>query len=186
MPEPPRIPRPFAEEGKRANIPDVTEKEGRASWGEGFPKVTATPLSKGGIPPKRADFNGVLYALSQAICWLQQGGVWTYDAHIDYEVGNVVFDGGWLYYCVADNGPSSVVISPLLDTGGSVWKKIILTEATPESPGYMSAEDKARLDSFITIPMGGEEEQILVRSETGYEWRNLATVQIKTNTRSDA
>lgn len=178
MPEPPRIPRPFAEDGKRANIPEVTEKEGRASWEEGFPKVMATPLSKGGIPPKRADFNGVLYALSQAICWLQQGGVWTYDAHIDYEVGNVVFDGGWLYYCVADNGPSSVVISPLLDTGGSVWKKIILTEATQQSAGYMSAEDKIRLDNVITVPSGGANGQVLAHTVDGYRWINLVDVEV--------
>ena len=57
---PATLARPFAESGDKANIPDTTSTAGVASLSEGFPPVTQLPLSAGGIPPRRLDFNGVL------------------------------------------------------------------------------------------------------------------------------
>ena len=144
MPQPNKIPRPFADSGDKNSIPDSSGSIGFASWQEGFPSITSEPFASGGVAPKRADFNGIFNALSAATVWNQQGGVYAYDATTDYEVGNIVEYSGDLYKCITANGPSSTVKSP---TDATVWAKVILTTATQSNAGYMSAADKTALDS---------------------------------------
>lgn len=55
--------RPFAANGTRQIIPDVSANAGRASLEQGFPTETQLPLSQGGIAPNRMDFNGILRAM---------------------------------------------------------------------------------------------------------------------------
>lgn len=148
MPQPNKIPLAFAASGDKNVIPESTETTGLASWREGFPAITSAPFSEGGIAPKRADFNGIFNALSQAVMWLQQGGVYAYDSNTDYEAGNVVLDAGGLYVANAGNGPSSTVVQPSSDTTGATWKLVRLDLATQSAAGYMSAADKAKLDTL--------------------------------------
>lgn len=145
MPQPSKIPLAFAASGDRNSIPESTETAGLASWQEGFPAITSTPFSEGGIAPKRADFNGIFNALSLATLWQQQGGFYAYDNATDYEVGNVVLYSGDLYKCLNVNGPSSSVKAP---TNTTAWAKIIVSLATQSANGYMSAADKAFIDSL--------------------------------------
>ena len=149
MPQPNKIPLAFAASGDKNTIPESTETTGLASWREGFPAITSEPFAQGGIAPKRADFNGIFNALSQAVMWMQQGGVYAYDVNTDYEAGNVVLDAGGLYVANAANGPSSSVVQPSADTTGATWKLVRLDLATQTAAGYMSAADKTRLDSVI-------------------------------------
>lgn len=148
MPEPTKIPRPFADSGDKNSIPDSSGALGFASWQEGFPAITSEPFSSGGVAPKRADFNGIFYALSQAVIWMQQGGVYAYDSNTDYEAGNVVLDAGGLYVANSANGPSSSVVQPSSDTTGATWKPVRLNLATQSVAGYMSAADKITVDSI--------------------------------------
>lgn len=150
MPQPNKIPLAFAASGDKNIIPESTETTGLASWREGFPAITSAPFSEGGIAPKRADFNGIFNALSQAVMWMQQGGVYSYDADTDYEAGNVVLDSGGLYVANAANGPSSVVVQPSSDTTGATWKLVRLDLATQAAAGYMSGADKTKLDGLIS------------------------------------
>ena len=122
MPQPNKIPRPFADSGDKNSIPDSSGALGFASWQEGFPAITGTPFAQGGVAPKRADFNGIFNALSLAALWQQQGGFYAYDATTDYEVGNVVEYSGDLYKCITANGPSSAVKAP---TDTTVWNKVM-------------------------------------------------------------
>lgn len=121
MPQPTKIPRPFADSGDKNSIPDSTGNIGFASWQEGFPQITSEPFANGGVAPKRADFNGIFNALSLATVWQQQGGVYAYDATTDYEVGNVVEYSGDIYQCLVANGPGSTVKAP---TDTTAWDKI--------------------------------------------------------------
>lgn len=150
MPQPNKIPLAFAASGDKNAIPESTETTGLASWREGFPAITSAPFSEGGIAPKRADFNGIFNALSQAVMWMQQGGVYAYDADMDYEAGNVVLDAGGLYVANSSNGPSSAVVQPSSDTTGATWKLVRLDLATQIAAGYMSAADKTKLDNTAT------------------------------------
>lgn len=124
MPEPTKIPRPFADSGDKNSIPDSSGSIGFASWQEGFPAITSEPFAQGGIAPKRADFNGVFNALSAALVWAQQGGVYSYDATTDYEVGNITEKSGLIYICKTANGPSSAVKDPAADTTETYWGRI--------------------------------------------------------------
>jgi len=157
MPQPNKIPLAFAASGDKNTIPESTETTGLASWRDGFPAITSVPFSEGGIAPKRADFNGIFNALSQAVMWMQQGGVYAYDVNTDYEAGNVVLDAGGLYVANSANGPSSVVVQPSSDTTGATWKLVRLDLATQSASGYMSKEDKALLDNVPTtyLPRSG-------------------------------
>lgn len=131
MPEPTKIPRPFADSGDKNSIPDSSGGLGFASWQEGFPVITGTPFAQGGVAPKRADFNGIFNALSAAIVWNQQGGFYAYDNTTDYEIGNIVFYSGGLYVCLVANGPSSAVKDP---TDATAWVEIAtLAKAVPIS-----------------------------------------------------
>lgn len=130
MPEPTKIPRPFADSGDKNSIPDSSGLIGFASWQEGFPAITSEPFASGGVAPKRADFNGVFNALSAAVVWAQQGGVYAYDATTDYEIGNVVVDSGVLYICKTANGPGSSVKDPATDTAETYWGKVFPQNGT--------------------------------------------------------
>ena len=150
MPQPNKIPLAFAASGDKNTIPESTETTGLASWRDGFPAITSVPFAEGGIAPKRADFNGIFNALSQAVMWMQQGGVYAYDVNTDYEAGNVILDAGGLYVANAANGPSSAVVQPSTDTAGATWKLVRLDPATQTAAGYMSAADKNKLDALIS------------------------------------
>lgn len=94
---------------------------GRASQYEGFKIENSMPLSQGGIPPFREDFNGIFNLFSQFLMWYQQGGVMQYDNSLDYEVNNEVYYNGLKYRCIQDNGVSSTVANP---TDTTYWEKI--------------------------------------------------------------
>lgn len=94
---------------------------GRASQYEGFKLENSMPLSQGGIPPFREDFNGIFNLFSQFLMWYQQGGVMQYDNSLDYEVNNEVYYNGLKYRCIQDNGVSSTVANP---TDTTYWERI--------------------------------------------------------------
>lgn len=94
---------------------------GRASQYEGFKLENSMPLSQGGIPPFREDFNGIFNLFSQFLMWYQQGGVMQYDNSLDYEVNNEVYYNGLKYRCIQDNGVSSTVANP---TNTTYWERI--------------------------------------------------------------
>lgn len=160
MPEPTKIPRPFADSGDKNSIPDSSGGLGFASWQEGFPAITGTPFAQGGVAPKRADFNGIFNALSAATVWAQQGGVYAYDATTDYEVGNVVEYNNDLYKCRTANGPSSSVKAP---TDTTFWSKVMTAADTaaaylPLSGGTMTGN----------ITFSGESPAIVVATTDSY------------------
>ena len=109
-------------------IPPLTPTEagtGRLSVQEGWGPVNAVPIEQGGIPPHKADFNGVLFLLSQYAVWFQQGGIMNYSALLDYEVGNEVMQNGTKYRCLQPNGPHSAPVAP--GTNRAVWRNMDIT-----------------------------------------------------------
>ena len=94
---------------------------GRASQYEGFKIENSMPLSQGGIPPFREDFNGIFNLFSQFLLWYQQGGVMQYDNSLDYEVNNEVYYNNVKYRCIQANGISTTVALP---TNTTYWEVI--------------------------------------------------------------
>lgn len=74
---------PFAADGTKNAIPvdsQIGIVAGKASLADGFPPLTRTPLSAGGVPPSGLDMNGILYEMSDVIRWANAGGGYAYDA----------------------------------------------------------------------------------------------------------
>lgn len=74
--QPKFLPIPFASSGSKQDIPNNSQigvAAGRASYTDGFPPLTRTPLAAGGVPPFGTDFNGVLNDITAATRWAQAG-----------------------------------------------------------------------------------------------------------------
>ncbi|WP_024153668.1 hypothetical protein, partial [Salmonella enterica] len=87
---------PFASTGDKNNIPDKatqqTKESGNAAYDSGFPPVTMTPISAGGIPPHGKDFNGLMHDITAAIRYVQAGGLYTYNADFAGAIGGYAKD----------------------------------------------------------------------------------------------
>ena len=106
-----------------STLPDDTAgTTGLASLQKLFQLINQTPLAAGGVAPSREDFNALFKLLGESVFYMQNGGVWAYNATYDYEVGRVVlYTDGNLYKCIQANGVSSAVKAP---TDGAYWQQI--------------------------------------------------------------
>lgn len=95
---------PFANSGSKNTIPvpsQIGVTAGAASFTDGFPPLTFTPLASGGVQPAGADFNGIFNILSQHTTFLNAGGLYRFDAALataigGYPVGFVLQDDAGL------------------------------------------------------------------------------------------
>ena len=83
---------PFAQNGTRNDIPTSDpgfsgDDAGRAAFTTGFPDITMRPITAGGKPPFGADFNGVLYALSNAARFYGAGGHYQFNGSFAAAIG---------------------------------------------------------------------------------------------------
>lgn len=92
---------PFGKNATPGTIDPIPKTRGpgddpqQATWDEGFPLVTMTPLAAGGIPPKGQDFNGVLKAISEHTVFTERGGQFKWSAAYvtasgGYSIGDVI------------------------------------------------------------------------------------------------
>lgn len=84
------MPVPFANSGEKQTIPVASQvgiSSGRASFTDGFPPLTRTPLTAGGTPPYGTDFNGILNAITSSIRWSNAGGAYSFDSDFSSSVG---------------------------------------------------------------------------------------------------
>ncbi|MDD0824677.1 tail fiber protein [Mannheimia sp. AT1] len=68
--------------GLKNSIPDSRSDglaQGAATYDEGFPSITMTPIAQGGKAPSGKDMNGVLNELSAHIVHLNKGGLYKFD-----------------------------------------------------------------------------------------------------------
>lgn len=126
--EPSRITIPFAASGTKNTIPETQSSPSAsqaASWTDGFPAQCSLPLSAGGIPPARADFNGIFNAITQSERFTQEGGVWLWNNAVDYAASRMVLGSdGKLYWSVAQCGPNvGGAVDPTTDSG-AYWVKL--------------------------------------------------------------
>lgn len=118
------IPMPFAQNGNKNSIPtNGSEGEPDASFNTGFPQITETPLSIGGIPPQRKDFNGILNILSMFAFFGQSGGKFSWSNKLNYNVPCIVYHDGLLWWCLKANGVDDTVVEP--GTNATYWISLI-------------------------------------------------------------
>lgn len=88
MTNPTLVSTPFANTGTKNSIPNSGASEPQLATMEGgFPLITQTPIAEGGIPPERADFNGILNLYGQHIVHLNKGLSYEFDAAFALEIG---------------------------------------------------------------------------------------------------
>ena len=106
--QPKLLPVPFATGGSKQDIPNDSQigiTAGRASYTDGFPPLTRTPLAAGGVPPFSTDFNGIFNDITAAIRWSQAGAGYPFNADFNSSIAgypkgakipNSTLDGFWL------------------------------------------------------------------------------------------
>lgn len=122
--QPTLIPMPFAQNGNKNTIPENgTEGKGDASFALGFPQITEMPLSIGGLPPSRKDFNGIFNLLSMFAFFGQSGGKFAWSNKLNYAPPAVIYHNGVLWWCVKENGTDTVVKEP--GTDNAYWVTLV-------------------------------------------------------------
>jgi len=133
----------------RATIPESTADFGRASWVAGFPPATFQPIGAGGTPPWGADMNGVLYASTIWLNWLNAGAPVAYDAAFASEIGGypsgatLIADNGYgWWFSVADDNAADP------DAGGAGWllvpvERVYAGNPNGRVPGYAPQSNTA-------------------------------------------
>jgi hypothetical protein len=122
--QPTLIPMPFAQNGNKNTIPENgTEGKGDASFSLGFPQITETPLSIGGLPPSRKDFNGIFNLLSMFAFFGQSGGKFAWSNKLNYMPPAIIYHNGVLWWCVKENGTDTVVKEP--GTDNAYWVTLV-------------------------------------------------------------
>ena len=118
--------RKFADQGTKNIIPDSNnEASGLASLINGFPAITQVKPEMGGIPPQRADFNGILYMLSAFCLWAQSGGQYTYKNNLQYNINCMVLYKNVFYVCLKENGPDTTAGVKEPGTDGATWQTLL-------------------------------------------------------------
>lgn len=118
----------FAAGGDKNTIPATNDGlSGLASIEKGFPPICQQPLAQGGLPPQRADFNGIFNLFSQFLLYLQNGGVFAYNNGLDYQPPCLVADpdSNIIYQCLQQNGPNTSAGVQAL-TQDAYWQAIVL------------------------------------------------------------
>lgn len=88
--QPDKISLPFSNSGQKQPIPVASQigiEDGRASYTDGFPPLTRTPLAAGGVPPFGTDMNGVLFDVTAIQQWQSAGGGFKYDSAFAASIG---------------------------------------------------------------------------------------------------
>jgi hypothetical protein len=125
---PPQLTEAFATSGTANTIPVPSQTSitpGAASFTDGFPPLTATPIASGGIPPTVADMNGILKMVSAHTAYVASGAGYQYSSAIStaiggYNIGAVLLaadNTGYWFNTVANNTANP-------DTAGTGWTAI--------------------------------------------------------------
>jgi hypothetical protein len=123
---PAKVPLPFASSGTKNTIPISSQigiTPGAASYTDGFPPLTRTPLEFGGVPPFGQDMNGILFAVSAVAQWACAGGLFAWDSTFSTEIGGYpagarvisASNSAIVWYNLTDNNTTNP------DAGGAGW-----------------------------------------------------------------
>lgn len=135
---------PFARDAAAGNVDAIPNSLGpsdppqAASWTQGFPAVTMTPLAAGGIPPRGQSFNGVLQDITEHLVFIGGGGQYKWStayvaAKGGYSIGDVIqSDDGLSSYISAVNSnttnfnttPASIGVQWIPYAGASIPNRV--------------------------------------------------------------
>lgn len=119
------LPSPYAINGDKTVPVAENAAQGRFSADLGFPPETQKPISQGGVPPHRWDFNGALYQLSAILFYFQSGGqiIWSKDGQ--YVPPAIVSYNNVYYACIKESGTETTAKKAITPgTNAAYWKNL--------------------------------------------------------------
>lgn len=145
------LPGEFAQEGDKNTIPENNDGlSGLASIMKGFPPITQQPLSSGGLPPQRADFNGIFNLFSKFLMYIQSGGIFEYNNTLDYQPPAIVWGNNNFYKCKQANGANtSAGVQPLTNT--NYWELVTPIKNITGNNNILTVTNGDNTSDTITI-----------------------------------
>lgn len=200
MPNPKLIATPFAETGTRNDIPESGASEPqRATMQAGFPAKTQTPISEGGIPPERADFNGAFHLTTSHLSYLNKGMWYKYDATYAGQIGGyplharLLLDNGDIAQNTIAGNTSNPNLSPtgwvigvkassVIDESGSN-QQFINNSSMIKSPQYFGAKGGINDDQIVFTNLNNSYSYALGSEYTTPVYRSPIKKAIGSNTK---
>lgn len=160
---PVKIQVPFANGGSKNTIPVSSQigiTAGAASFTDGFPPLTRTPLAAGGVPPSGADMNGILNAVTAVQQWQSAGGMFAYDSAFSSAVGGYPLgavlrsaDSSQLWFNLVESNTSNP------DSGGAGWLGLssgrLLNVKTFQAGTYTYTPTAGTASIVVEVQAGG-------------------------------
>ena len=148
---------------------------GQASQSDLFPAETSQPVASGGLPPSRLDFNALFKLLGASTYFLQHGGVFGYDATLNYDKGAFVSYDGMLYMAVAANGTSETVGAVTPGTDATVWLELGGSEGPWATDRDFRLTDYDAAHSTATYQLNQGDTAFVVTLPTALDVQTLAS-----------
>lgn len=160
---------PLAFNGTKNSIPDSATGTNAASVAEGFPAVTSLPKSEGGLPPARADFNGMFYLSTDQKVYLQNGGILTFSKDVSDAIGG--YPKGAILDCFDAKNNTFSKVQSLIDDN---------TYNFVETPSYINDE------YWKLLNFGGANVALSNISDVGLDKLNQSKAMETGNVSNDA
>ncbi|MDO9795640.1 tail fiber protein [Glaesserella parasuis] len=90
MAQPKLLSKIWASLGLKTDIPETRTSglaQSAATYEEGFPQITMTPITQGGKAPSGKDMNGILRDITEHIVYQNKGGKYLFDASFAEKIG---------------------------------------------------------------------------------------------------
>lgn len=156
---------PIANEGDKNIIPLNSTKTNLASLKDGFPEITQKSPDEGGLPPVRADFNGMFYLSTDQRIYLQNGGVITFSQAVSDEIGG--YPKGAVLDFVDDKSHVYMKVRSLIDDNTYDFvKDISFIDGIHWEELKFSGGSGVELGTVVCMPFGVDE------SENKYRYLN--------------
>ena len=157
---------PIANDGDKNIIPLNSTKTNLASLKDGFPEITQKSPDEGGLPPVRADFNGMFYLSTDQRIYLQNGGVITFSQAVSDEIGG--YPKGAVLDFVDDKSHVYKKVRSLIDDNNYDFVKDIsfIDGIHWEELKFGAGGSGVELGTVVCVPFGVDE------SENKYRYLN--------------
>lgn len=143
---------PYAIYGDKTVPVATNASQGRFAADIGFPPETQKPITQGGIPPHRWDFNGALYQLSAILFYFQSGGMITWSKDMQYIPPAIVNYNDVYYACIKESGTETSAKKAVRPgTDASYWRNLFdfLVDKS-EAGGIVKANNTVTLTGDAT------------------------------------
>ncbi|WP_232422210.1 tail fiber protein [Glaesserella parasuis] len=206
MAQPKLLSKIWASLGLKTDIPETRTRDlaqSAATYEEGFPQITMTPITQGGKAPSGKDMNGILRDITEHIVYQNKGGKYLFDASFaekigGYEKGAVLITNDFTKFMVSlvnqnkvnfntSNYQGSWAVIATIDLVKFITPKSITATSTntTDSTGHSHAIDTATTSrkgiTQLTNDTGLDSESLALTAKAGKAIaQSVAQLQLST------